>query len=76
VVSRWFLWAFCGMGVKVVRESVKSGRKSRCFEIRAGSCVDKRSEEGAIEDQRWASVTWRCCLHNKSIFRFLDVPDL
>ena len=41
VVSRWFLWAFCGMGVKVVRESVKSGRKSRCFEIRAGSCVDK-----------------------------------
>lgn len=38
VVSRWFLWGFGGM---VVRESVKSGRKSRCFETRAGSCVDK-----------------------------------
>ena len=38
VVSRWFWCVFCGMGVMVVRESVKCGRRSRCLEIYAESC--------------------------------------
>jgi hypothetical protein len=38
VVSRWVLWFLGGMSVMVVRQSVRCGKRSRCFEIRVESC--------------------------------------